>query len=282
MHSNYDKQPYVVAEGFGNEHCFAGYDEILKELSGKFKNKKKVILAIDCYPGVRVEVLKKGLIEKIPASLVIYSDEEAFYDDACINEKIKDCMTDDRVFGIMTHFKLKLFLDDVKTEKIRQKIRDTAGIIVIYGVGASLVFEPDLYVYADLARWEIQHRYRSGEIPNWKSDNYTEDVLKKFKRGYFFEWRIADEHKKNNYAWAFDCVPEENSLLIKVGDLIVETPAMNLVLRYPKELLGEKVFAMFGEQYSCSGSICYTIYLYLYSLGLGQAWTGWKAAPGTY
>lgn len=88
-------------------------------------------------------------------------------------------------------------------------------------------------------------------------------MLKKFKRGYFFEWRIADEHKKNNYAWAFDCVPEENSLLIKVGDLIVETPAMNLVLRYPKELLGEKVFAMFGEQYSCSGSICYTIYLYL-------------------
>lgn len=155
MHSNYDKQPYVVAEGFGNEHCFARYDEILKELSGKFKNKKKVILAIDCYPGVRVEELKKGLIEKIPASLVIYSDEEAFYDDACINEKIKDCMTDDRVFGIMTHFKLKLFLDDVKTEKIRQKIRDTAGIIVIYGVGASLVFEPDLYVYADLARWEI-------------------------------------------------------------------------------------------------------------------------------
>lgn len=277
MHSNYDKQPYVVAEGFGNEHCFAGYDDILKELSGKFRNKKKVILAIDCYPGVRIEELKEGLIEKIPASLVIYSDEEAFYDDACINEKIKDCMTDDRVFGIMTHFKLRLFLDDVKTEKIRQKIRDTAGIIVIYGVGASLVFEPDLYVYADLARWEIQHRYRSGEIPNWKSDNYTEDALKKFKRGYFFEWRIADEYKKNhfdrfdyildtnlkdcpkmitaesywkgletaikspfrvvpyfdpgvwggqwmknkfdlerdmsNYAWAFDCVPEENSLI---------------------------------------------------------------------
>ena len=33
-----------------------------------------------------------------------------------------------------------------------------------------------------------------------------------------------------NYAWCFDCVPEENSLLFGFGDERVEIPAINLVL----------------------------------------------------
>jgi mannose-6-phosphate isomerase class I len=52
-----------------------------------------------------------------------------------------------------------------------------------------------------------------------------------------------------NYAWAFDCVPEENSLLLDVGGVTVETPSINLVFRRPKELLGEKVHARFGEEF---------------------------------
>jgi mannose-6-phosphate isomerase class I len=49
-----------------------------------------------------------------------------------------------------------------------------------------------------------------------------------------------------NYAWCFDCVPEENSLLLKVGGELVEIPSINLVLRHPKELLGEPVYGLCG------------------------------------
>jgi mannose-6-phosphate isomerase class I len=52
-----------------------------------------------------------------------------------------------------------------------------------------------------------------------------------------------------NYAWAFDCVPEENSLLLKFGTSTFEIPSINLVLKKPAELLGEKVYKKFGAEF---------------------------------
>ncbi len=49
-----------------------------------------------------------------------------------------------------------------------------------------------------------------------------------------------------NYAWCFDCVPEENSLLLGFGDLRFEVPAQDLVLFEPEALMGEAVHARFG------------------------------------
>lgn len=52
-----------------------------------------------------------------------------------------------------------------------------------------------------------------------------------------------------NYAWGFDCVPEENSLLYDFGGVSFESPAINLVLTQPKPLLGERVFKQFGAEF---------------------------------
>lgn len=52
-----------------------------------------------------------------------------------------------------------------------------------------------------------------------------------------------------NYAWSFDGVPEENSLNLMFGDILVEIPAMDLVLYRPHQLLGEKVHARFGAEF---------------------------------
>ncbi len=56
-----------------------------------------------------------------------------------------------------------------------------------------------------------------------------------------------------NYAWCFDCVPEENSMLLGLGDATsptcFELPAINLVFRHPRELLGERVHARFGTEF---------------------------------
>ena len=57
---------------------------------------------------------------------------------------------------------------------------------MIYGVRASYIHKGDTLIYYDLARWEIQLRYRKG-MPNFKQDNDDEDVLKKIKRGFFIE-----------------------------------------------------------------------------------------------
>ena len=53
-----------------------------------------------------------------------------------------------------------------------------------------------------------------------------------------------------NFAWCFDCVPEENSLLLAfAGGVTVEIPSLNLVFRHPRELLGDPVFGRFGPEF---------------------------------
>ncbi len=54
---------------------------------------------------------------------------------------------------------------------------------------------------------------------------------------------------KPNYAWAFDGVPEENSLLFQIEDEIFEIPSINLVFYKSRELLGEPVESRFGKEF---------------------------------
>jgi mannose-6-phosphate isomerase class I len=52
-----------------------------------------------------------------------------------------------------------------------------------------------------------------------------------------------------NYAWCFDCVPEENSLLLNMAGVNIEIPAMDLVLYHPRQLLGDAPYARFGAEF---------------------------------
>jgi hypothetical protein len=52
-----------------------------------------------------------------------------------------------------------------------------------------------------------------------------------------------------NYAWCFDCVPEENSLVLGFGDQRVEVPGINLVFHQPEALLGEPVYGRMGAEF---------------------------------
>lgn len=54
----------------------------------------------------------------------------------------------------------------------------------------------------------------------------------------------------SNYAWSFDGVPEENSLLLDFGGgRPIQTPALNLVHSHPGQLLGERVHGRFGAEF---------------------------------
>jgi len=52
-----------------------------------------------------------------------------------------------------------------------------------------------------------------------------------------------------NYAWCFDCVPEENSLLLGFGEEAFELPALDLVRLRPDALLGADIVARFGAEF---------------------------------
>ncbi len=57
------------------------------------------------------------------------------------------------------------------------------------------------------------------------------------------------DRSKENYAWCFNCVPEENSLLFQFGDILFEIPSINLVFYEPAQLLGEAVYSRFGDEF---------------------------------
>ena len=303
--SEYDRFPKTTIK---NHKAFRGYDEIYHELNNKMNNSSVVVF--DYYPGVDEEEVYE-LIKRFNFSLEI-NMHDIFKDGKTMTEQMKYNLTDDRVFGKMYYGNLLDFMDEEKLQRAKDKVNECKDSVIIYGVGAGLITHGDIYVYFDMARWEIQLRYRKG-MPNYNATNYDEDILKKYKRGYFIEWRIADKHKaerfesfdyvvdtnasndpkmiskdtfieslkrlaqkpfrtvpyfdpgvwggqwmkevcnldtnQSNYAWSFDGVPEENSILFDYDGVTFELPAMDLVLYQPKELLGEQVYSRFGAEF---------------------------------
>lgn len=311
---NYDKYPFVEIKDTG---CCAwqGYEEIISEVKNNIRKKaqRKTVIAVDCYPGVYDDEILPAFVQGLMPVLTIEAGEALLSKDH-INKMLERNITEDRVFGVLSCHKIQEFFDAGKITALKEKMDAISeGIVLLYGTGASLIGEADILIYADLARWEIQQRYRNKTIANWCSDNYDEDILKKYKRGFFIDWRVNDRHKRDlfdrmdyvldtnkkgtpkmitgkamlqglqkaaeqpfrvvpffdpgvwggqwmkevcgldgeakNYAWCFDCVPEENSLLLKANDIIIEIPSINLVFYKPKELLGEKVHARFGAEF---------------------------------
>ena len=298
--ANYEKEPYLEITQ-KDAQAFWGFEEIADCLKMKIEQlqKERVIVVIDYYHGVRQKEIEK-LIDLIAPDQSIFC-ETAKIEEEILGQLLHHHITDDRVFGILGMHTMSEFYDKKRQEELQKEIEQfQKGVLIVYGVGASLFAKPDLLVYGDLSRWEIQLRYRSGELDNWGVGNYDEDILRKYKRGYFVEWRMLDRHKvqifdqidflldtnvkddpkminkvtfdqimeqfskqpfrlvpyfdegiwggrwmeevcqlerkENNFAWCFDGVPEENSIHAKIGDIIIEMPAMNLVKRKPKEL----------------------------------------------
>ncbi|HUQ40825.1 MAG TPA: hypothetical protein VM030_11795, partial [Acidimicrobiales bacterium] len=53
----------------------------------------------------------------------------------------------------------------------------------------------------------------------------------------------------SNYGWCFDCVPEENSVLLGFGATSVELPALDLVHRHGVDVLGREVHERFHGEF---------------------------------
>lgn len=198
-YNNYDKHPTNKIKGFHKE-AWQGYDSIIEKLKNNINmlNKNNPILVIDCYIGVDLLEIEKAFSKLSPVKMIKSDDFALCPED--INEKIKDFMTEDRVFGVMNNKKLSEFFPEENINKARELLsKQDKGLTIIYGTGASLIAKGDILIFSDLARWEIQMRYRKG-MGNWKANNENEQILKKYKRGFFLEWRMMDRHKKSLFS----------------------------------------------------------------------------------
>lgn len=67
--------------------------------------------------------------------------------------------------------------------------------------------------------------------------------------GQWMKEHFELDRNQKNYAWCFDCVPEENSVLYKFEGATVEMPAIDLVFHHGIALLGKRVQARFGNEF---------------------------------
>ncbi len=306
---NYNKSPVTVFEN-KTQQAWKGWKNILQQLRATASDRGVRVLAVETYPGVDDTELTAAFRQLNPVLFVDTKEALLPYEE--YHKRLAPILTDDRVFGRMFFGEISDFQVPEKVSELRKKISDAKGLAIVYGMGAAELACPDMIVYADMARWEIQTRFRRG-ASNYYSNNGGEDNLIKFKQGYFFEWRLADRIKRrlyekmdfyldtnrtndpsmltgamfrhaldrvvkgpfrtvpyfdpgvwggqwmkgicgldpdrDNFAWSFDGVPEENSVYFKVNGILVESPAINLVFYRPKELLGPRVYACYGAEF---------------------------------
>ncbi len=311
--SNFDKFPSIEITG---HTCIGGWTNISDKLQhiidGKHVN--KITIAIECYHGVYAGEIAAQLQENFP-SAILFDAVTAMQTAKEIEKMVYPFVTDDPVFGYMAPLNLVDFFDAQKIASLQNRVEEIEeGICIVYGIGATLLLtRPDIFLYADMPRWEIQLRFRNNSISNMGAENPDAEFSYQYKRSFFVDWRVCDRHKKatmdkwdyvldttivedpklisgsalkdalsetitrpfrvvpffdpgpwggqwlkevcdldreqQNFAWGFDCVPEENSLLFSFNDVLFETPAINLVFAKPEKLLGKKVFEAFGTEF---------------------------------
>jgi mannose-6-phosphate isomerase class I len=309
--SNYDKYP-AIRVPVDNECAWQGWPATLEQIRAQVALGARVI-AVECYPGVFEREVVEAFSQGLRATLVLRTND-CWKPVSDIDAMVARDLTDDPVFGRMNGFTIDDFADRQLVERARTALAGANGLVLIAGTGTRLIAPaPDLLIYADMARWEIQMRMRAGTAGNLAAGNERERVSHKYKRAYFLDWRVADRIKREllgradylldtndertpklvtghafrealrhtvtrpfrvvpffdpgpwggqwmravcglpdgppNYAWCFDCVPEENSLLFDFAGVHVEAPAIDLVFQKPRELLGDPVHARFGAEF---------------------------------
>lgn len=280
-----------------------------KEIVNELKQIKGTVI-FEVYPGVDINKLNENIIKPLNANLVINIEDYSKSEEE-LDQILAYNLTDDRVFGIYSHHKIKDFYHENQLEIVKKSLSEVDGLKVVYGFGASQI-DGDVLVQVSITRWEIQLRFRAGAT-NFKKQNHHEDTLRKYKRGFFIEWRVADRIKesiydktnyiidyndldnptmihfetykealirlgnqpfrmvpyfdpgvwggqwmkevcnldktKENFAWSFDGVPEENSIKFLVGDGVFEIPAQDLVILNPYGFVGRRVVGRFGKHF---------------------------------
>lgn len=188
MNSTYQKYPETVIRGaYGPIYS----ENTIREFFAALGERENHVLVVECYPGVDEEI--RRLVQDYFRPNIMIDSEEIFFDGEKLTEMMAPHLTEDRVRGVMYYGRMEDFVDGLALERVRAQI-PSGGKTCVFGVGAGLIHPGDTLIYCDLARWEIQLRYRQG-MPNFKQKNFHEDPLRKIKRGYFVEWRIADKRK---------------------------------------------------------------------------------------
>jgi hypothetical protein len=177
-----------------------GWRQIAKQLLADVVNigNRKTIIAVEYYQGVFDDEISAALTDGIGPAMAV-SAKDLMWPEDYNREMVFPDVTDDRIFGRITQLTINDYFDPKKLAEAELNISSVQeGVVLILGTGATLICQnPDILVYADMARWEIQLRMRKHEVNNLGLNNKgIADWMLLYKQGYFVDWRGCDEWKK--------------------------------------------------------------------------------------
>lgn len=185
---NYDKFPSTKISGT----ILRGWNDIHTLLMECFKGRK--VLAVELYAGVREDEVINEL--KLLSPTLLINTRDLMKSENEIKEMTERFMTEDVLFGYVTNLSLKDYFDADKLDVARKQVAANDRVIVV-GSGATMVAPAEAtLVYVDMARWEIQQRFRAHEVKALGVDNHEDAVSLQYKRGYFNDWRVLDRYKE--------------------------------------------------------------------------------------
>ncbi len=304
-----NKRPYIEVDS-KESGCFEGWDKIAIELNRKVKeiNKKKVVIAVDCYHGTYADVNLNTLKNQLSPNVTCRA-KDIYKDEVEIRSLVKKSLNEESQNVKYSTYTIEDYFDINRLEALRSNIDFIdEGVILIHGIGAHKIWPSDIIVYSDMSKYEILQRFRRNEISNIGvfNDNDTFDLHHKWS--YFIDWLICDKIKKlllpqcdyfletNNwnkpklakgnvvrqayelatqqplfmapffdpelwdknarqelpsaedFSWGFNCDFEEDNVLLKIGEYLFETPAINIVLFDAIKFLGQAVYRRYGSE----------------------------------
>lgn len=165
----YDKFPSTRADG----PVWIGWDAIGKELNRRLDGTIP-LLVFDTYLGVHDEELLGAMRCLWPGSEIV-EVSRLFRPEAEIRSMTEQYVTDNEIFGYLSPLGIGDYFDPDKLRQAREHIRGRVRPTIVYGCGAGYVAPAaDLTIYADMARWEIQQRFRKHTVHGLGVDNSNE------------------------------------------------------------------------------------------------------------
>jgi len=311
-YGNFDCDPVIQISEVETD-CLTGWSEVFRQLKREIPQSGKYVVALECYPGVSLDMLEQSLKVAFTGSQIL-NVQEAYRSSEELQTDVASVLTDDPVFGFMQTWNITQFFEERQLHELKSAVGASSSLTILIGTGTThVVSEPNLLLHASVTRWELQRRQRAGKIGNLGLENIGAPPSLLYKNAFFLEWRLADDIRHAiynnvdyfldldvsdephmvagetlrrgiqaavqrpfrvvpffdpgpwggywmketfdlpegppNYAWCFDCVPEENSVNLGFGSRHFVMPAITLVHEQPSALLGEAVYKKFGAEF---------------------------------
>lgn len=265
--------------------CYPGVllEPLLRELVPSLRSASVIDVAAAMLPSSEIEEKFASVLGDDPVFARMEGhDLHEFFNPALISELRSKTATSGTVVAIGTgatlilpDYDLLIYVDVARWE-IQQRQR--RGLIPNLGLSNCRGTAGQLYKRAYFLDWRVADRhkdklYQSVDFwidgndpgcPRMLSGATLRDALasvsqQPFRVVPFFDpgpwggqWMRREfdlPEGPSNYAWCFDCVPEENSLILRFGAREFELPALTLVHHHAEDLLGTRIVQQFGAEF---------------------------------